>query len=45
MERGLKITLRINIESKKTSGVCRSAYFPGSRKKNMLIVFDKVLPV
>ena len=33
VERGLEIILRINIESKKTSEDCSSAYFPGSRKE------------
>ena len=32
-ERGLEIILRINVESKKTSEDCSSAYLPGSRKE------------
>ena len=33
MERGPKLTFRVNMESKKTSGDCSSAYLPGVRKK------------
>ena len=33
MERGLEIILRINIEFKKTSEDCSSAYLPGSREE------------
>lgn len=43
VERGLEIILRINIESKKTSEDCSSAYLPGSRKE-YATVLNQVLP-
>ena len=44
MERGLEIILRINIESKKISEDCSSAYCQGAGK-NMLTVLNQVLPI